>query len=154
MGIATNQKLHVKNLITMRKKLKQADMPAQLKLLQDYIDKNGARKVGGGISATYSVDSSTMAMEIELYVPLDKNPSSGDFVFKPELLLTNCLKVSHKGNPQLLQNSLESLNKYVAENKLIPISVGFSVTVNEVTNTVDVEEFQVDTYVSISPNVV
>jgi hypothetical protein len=76
-----------------------------LKKLQDYIALHGARKVGSIITVTYGMESEII--DEEIYIPIDKEiPSQSDMVYKPELLLANCLNTTHKGNPQQLQNTL------------------------------------------------
>jgi hypothetical protein len=153
MHITEHQTLHVQNLITIRQKMKQEEMPIHLKKLLDYITLHGAKKVGGFISATYGITDGSM--DAEIYIPIDKEiPSQGELIYKPELLLTNCLKVTYIGNPQLLQKTLDELNQFIAMNKLMPISVGFNVTIHEITDPADIELFEVETYVSISGNVI
>jgi predicted transcriptional regulator YdeE len=154
MSIAENQTLHVKNLISLRRNLTQAELQIYGKKLNDYITENGAEKAGLPISATYAADAATGKMDIELYVPINRElPSNGNFVFKPELYLANCVKITHKGNPQSLQNSINELNQYIAERKLTPISVGFSVNRVEIVRQEDMDKFEVDIYVSVSPNI-
>jgi hypothetical protein len=132
--------------------MKQEEMPIHLKRLQDYITLQGARKVGSIVTVTYGIENGNI--DEEIYIPIDKEiPSQGDIIYKPELLLTNCLKTTHKGNPQLLQKTMEELNQFIVSNKLMPISAGFNVTIKEITDPAEMELFEVETYVSISPNI-
>lgn len=153
MNVETSQRLDIKNLITFRKTARAAELQEHMKNLTAYVEAQEAKKVGGGISATYAIDGDKM--DIEVYMPIDKEiPSTDEFIFKPRLYLENCIKATHKGNPQLLESTIQKLNEYIVENKLLPISVGFNVTVNEITSPVDMDKFEVDAFVSISPNVI
>jgi len=130
-----------------------AQFQGHVERLIAYAESQGTKKVGGGISATYAIDGDMM--DIEIYMPIDKEiPSSDEFIYKPRLYLENCIKTTHKGNPQLLEQAVQGLNEYMTSNKLIPISVGFNVTANEITDPKDLDLFEVDVYISISPNVV
>jgi len=152
MTITQHQQLEIHNLITLRKKAPAAEFNSHAERLMEYITAQGAKKTGGGISATYAVEGNMLDME--LYIPIDKEiPSTAEFMYKPKLYLTNCIKATYKGNPQLLESTLHKMNEYIAENNLTPISAGFVVTVNEITDPKDLELFEVDVYISISPNI-
>ena len=153
MTILTKQTLDKQSLISFRKKLRATELQAHVEKMLAYVEQYGAAKVGGGISATYAIEGDVM--DVEMYVPLDKEvPTNDEFVFKPRLFLDNCIAATHKGHPQLLENALLKLNEYVEENKLTPISAGFVVIINEVTDMKDLDKFEADIYISISPNVV
>jgi len=70
------------------------------------------------------------------------------------LRLENCIKITHKGTPQLLEENLAGMKKYIADNTLTPTTVAFIVTKREMADMQDAEYFEVDAYISISPNVV
>ena len=93
-------------------------------------------------------------MDIEVYVPVDKEvPATREFTFKPRLYLTNCIKTTYKGNPSLLDTTMVVLNKFLADNDLMPISVGFIVTVRDVSNVDELDLYEADLYISVNPNV-
>ena len=153
MHIETKQTLNLENLITFRKKMRSTELQEHMERLLAYADTSGAKRLGGGISATYEVDGDIM--DIEMYLPIDKEiPSNDEFVFKPLLRLENCVKTSYKGHPQGLQDSMQKLNDYILANQLVPISAGFTVTMTELTDPKNFEMFEVDIYVSVSMNVV
>ena len=152
MHIETKQTLNIENLITFRKKVQATELQEHMERLLAYADSSGAKRLGGGVSATYEVDGD--AMDIEMYLPIDKEiPSNDEFIFKPLLRLENCVKTKYKGHPQGLQNSMNEINDYILANRLVPISVGFTVVVTEITDPKDIELFEADIYVSIGPNV-
>jgi len=51
------------------------------------------------------------------------------------------------------KHSMLKTNEYIEKNGLAPISAGFIVTINEVTDMKDVDKFEVDVYIFVSPNV-
>ena len=153
MQIEVKQTLNIMNLITFRKKVRATELQGHMERLHTYADTCGAKRLGGGVSATYEVDGDEM--DIEMYLPIDKDiPSNNEFVYKPLLHLENCVKTYYKGHPHGLQDSMQKLNNYILVNKLVPISVGFTVTVTEITDPKNFELFEVFIYVSVSPNVV
>ena len=153
MTITTNQTLEVRNLLSFRKMVTAVELNELSQRMLGYIESTGAQKIGGGISATYAIEGDKL--DIAMYIPIDKEvPSTEEFEFKPLLRLENCVMATHKGNPQLLENTLHTLNGYTVESGLSPISVGFIVTKREITDIKDAEHFEVDVYISVSPNVV
>ncbi|WP_072901684.1 hypothetical protein [Hathewaya proteolytica] len=73
-------------------------------------------------------------MDVEILVPIDHEfNETEEYKFKPEIQLMNCLKDSYKGNPQGFNNAVMEIQKYIAENKLIPITSMYIVTLKEVT---------------------
>jgi len=153
MTIATNQTLEVRNLLSFRKTLTAMELNDTSQRLLNYIESAGAQKIGGGISATYAIEGDKL--DIAMYIPIDKEvPSTEEFEFKPLLRLENCIMATHKGNPNMLENTLQGLNDYIVQNGLNPISAGFIVPKREIIDIYDAENFEVNVYISIDPNVV
>ena len=153
MIIERNQVLDVSNLISMRKKLTASQLQEYAAKMTAYIETHGAKRDGGSITATYAVEGDKIDMEV--YLPIDREiPSCDEFVFKPRLYLENCLKIMHKGNPQLIDVSMKKLNDYIEINGLMPITVGFIRTLKEATSMKELEFFEADVFISICPNIV
>jgi len=154
MNIETGVTLEVKNLISTRVNGTQAEIGVRMQEMAEYVKAHGASKNGFPITATYAVDPATQAMDMEVYIPIDAEvPSSDKFIFKPRLYLANCLRYSYKGNPMLLEQSIINLNQYIADNKLTPMTVGFNVAKHQATSQEDLDKFEVDIYISVSPNI-
>jgi len=155
MQVLEKQTLSVQNVISTRRTVTQEKAQEVMLGLMKYVDASGAKKAGSPISVTYSVDAGTKMMDVELYLPIDKEvPSNGDYTFKPELCLHNCVKITHKGHPMRLQSCTDELNAYILKNKLAPVSPGFMVNRYEVTRQEDLDLFEVDIYVSVAPTVI
>ncbi|MDR3238733.1 MAG: hypothetical protein LBT44_01420 [Clostridiales bacterium] len=152
--IQEHQTLHVTNLISVRKTLTQAEVPPIIEKLAQYIKTYNADKAGYLISTTFCVDQQTQKMDTIFYLPINKEiPSSEDFVFKPHLYLINCVMIKYKGNPQNMQPAVDGLTRHVQQNNLVPISTLYSVNQNEILRQEDLDKFEVDIYMSISPNI-
>ena len=153
--IESGQELYLNNLLSFRKQLTQAEMQKEMNDIESFIKENGLTVVGPKISTTYSVTQAMMpTMDIEILIPVDKKITETDmYKLKKEFKLTNCLKTSHKGNPMTFQNTIMELQKYIEENKLIPISTLYTVTIKDAKTQEELDNFHSDAYISISPNV-
>ena len=58
---------------------------------------------------------------------------------------------AYKGHPIGLQEACNHLNKYIVENKLQPITVGYNVT--KKMDMLSLQNTEIDVYVGISPNI-
>ena len=153
MDIQTGQQLNIRKLISFRKKVTAVELQGQVENLQFYTKSQGAKKIGGVISATYAVDGDIM--DVEVYIPVDKEVISTDeFSYKPQLFLHNCVTITHAGSPHSLNISMQALNEYIMQQKLTPMSVGFVEIRSELANPNDLENFEARVYISVVPNIV
>ena len=151
MLVEHGQTLEVKNVVSFRKNLPPAELQNSIDKILQYIGSCGAVKVNLVISATYAANETMI--DVEVYVPIDKVISSTvEFIYKPRLYLTNCLKASHKGHPNHLGNTLKKLNEYIVERQLQPISVVFIKNISEVNSVEEILLLEGDIYVSVSMN--
>ena len=51
------------------------------------------------------------------------------------------------------QNTIMKIQKYIEDNKLIPISSLYTVNIKEAKTKEEMENFHTDAYISISPNI-
>ena len=147
--------LELRNLISYRNKITQQQMAAIMNEMNEIISSYGAVKTGNPISTTFSVENnlSQPMMDIEILIPLNKTiPVPSGYSFKPIFRLNNAVKVRHTGNPATLQQSADELMKYISEKKLMPITSGYNVNLNEESK-VDIENFSMDIYVGVCDNI-
>ena len=150
LEIKEKQELNVANVLSCRGKVKQAELENVGKEMESYIQKEGAKRVGNPITATYAVEGDMI--DIELLMPVDKSIASTDkFVFKNQIKIVNAVVASYKGHPIGLQDACNQLNQYIMEHNLQPITVGYNVT--KKTDILNPENTEIDVYVGISPNV-
>ena len=147
--------LELRNLISYRNKITQQQMAAIMNEMNEIISSNGAVKTGNPISTTFSVENnlSQPMMDIEILIPLNKTiPVPSGYSFKPIFRLNNAVKVRHTGNPATLQQMADELMKYIREKKLMPITSGYNVNLNEESKD-DIENFSMDIYVGVCDNI-
>ena len=153
--IETGQELYFSNLLSFRKQLTQAGVQNEINNVEDFIEENNLKVVGPKISTTYLVTQTMIPiMDIEILIPVDKEfTETNMYKLKKEFKLTNCLKASHKGNPMTFQNTIITLQKFIQDNKLIPISSLYTINIKEARTQEEMENFQAEAYISISPNI-
>lgn len=114
------------------------------------ISENGRKRIGNPITATFGVEGDDM--DLEILLPIDKEISDiGEYKFKKKIKIENAVHISHKGNPALIQNTFNILNKYMMEKKMQPITVGYNVT--RQVDLLDMKNTIIDVFVGINPNI-
>ena len=154
--IELNQTYEMNNVISYRAKMTQQKMNDTMNRLGAFIKDSGLTKNGCVTTTTFSVEnvSGAQLMDIEILCPVDKacNVPQG-FTFKPKFRLTNAAKITHKGSPANMQNSVNELVGYLNQNKLTPITSLYNVTVNEPKSPADIDGMVVDMYIGVSNNI-
>lgn len=154
--IIENAALEMENVLSFRGKVSQQQMVQITKEMQSLIETSGAHTTLNGVSATYAVENEggIPVMEVEIMYPLDKAITvPSPYVMKPVFRLRNVVKIRHTGNPALMQNTANELMTYIKEKGLMPITVGYNVTVQEPSTPTDIESLIVDMYVGVSDNI-
>lgn len=154
--IKENVSLEMENVLSYRGKVTQQQMVQITKEMQGLIESNGAKTTLKGVSATYAVENEggVPMMEIEIMFPLDKPITvPSPYVLKPVFRLRNAVKIRHTGNPALMQNTANELMAYIKDKGLMPVTVGYNVTVQEPSSPTDVENLIVDMYVGVNDNI-
>jgi|GEM_PF-6515129 len=65
--IKESQQLDIKNLISFRKVARHIEIQEHIERLIAYVESQGAKKAGCGISATYAANGDTMDIEMETH---------------------------------------------------------------------------------------
>ncbi|WP_310601577.1 AraC family transcriptional regulator [Anaerosporobacter sp.] len=154
MELLENQEIEEKNLLSIRKNVTQQEIEQVLTEMHSYIKESGAEIVGKTITATHGISSNKgyTILDLEILIPLDKEILTGNiYSFKKNFKITNAIKVTHKGNPALLDETCNELNQYIARNKLVPITVGYNMTLTA--DNKDKNNTEIEIYVGISPNI-
>ena len=154
--IELNQTYEMNNVISYRAKMTQQEMNDTMNCLGTFIKDNGLTKSGCVTTTTFSVEnvSGVQLMDIEILCPVDKacDVPQG-FTFKPEFRLSNAAKITHKGSPANMQDSVNELVGYLNQNNLTPITSLYNVTVNEPKSPADIDSMVVDMYIGVSNNI-
>ena len=153
--IKLGKDLYFKNLLSFRKTLTQNEIQKEMNDIDNFIKENGLKVVGPKLSTTFSVTQAMVpSMDIEILIPLNDQFNDDDkYKCKNEFKLTNCLQISHKGNPMTFQNTIINLQKYIEDNKLMPISSLYTINIKEAKTKEEMENFHADAYISVSPNI-
>jgi len=155
MEITQNQTLEMQNLLSYRGRMTQQEFTAKAQEIERILQEHGAQKAAPVITTTFSVEQGAMGpiMDAEILVPLNKEiPVPSGYVWKPQFLLTNAVKLHHVGHPSALQNSINELNAYITQHQLVPITSGYNVTVKEARTPLDLDAMEIDIYVGVNPN--
>ena len=148
--IRQGETLEMENLMSFRGKVRQQELEKIGNDLELQVKTSGAERVGYPITVTYGIEGDLI--DVEVLLPINKRvPSTGKYVFKEKLLITNALMVKHVGNPAGLQAACNELNSYIMENKLVPITAGYNVT--RKVDMLNPNNAEIDVYVGISPNI-
>ena len=154
--IELNQTYEMNNVISYRAKMTQQEMNDTMNRLGAFIKDSGLTKNGCVTTTTFSVEnvSGAQLMDIEILCPVDKacNVPQG-FTFKPKFRLTNAAKITHKGSPANMQNSVNELVGYLNQNKLTPITSLYNVTVKEPKSPADIDGMVLHMYIGVSNNI-
>jgi len=152
-NIMENQQLEVHNLISLRGKMRQEEIPGAMQKLKAYADAQGVKPVGGPISVTFAVEQTAEGLltDTELLMPVDgKTSDNEEIIWKDRLFITNAVLLKYAGSPAMFQNACNELNTYIEEKGYTPITAGYTVTkgVDQLSGTMEME-----VYVGLSPNV-
>lgn len=153
--VALNQTYEMKNVISYRSKITQAELSKVIKRLERILRDNGLKKSGHITTTTFSVENvdDIQLMDVEILCPVDKACKlPKDFTFKPEFRLFNAAKITYRGNPMNMHISANKLIEYINEKKLVPITPIYNVTINEPKTPQDIDNLVVDMYVDIANN--
>lgn len=147
--------LNFKNLLSFRSNLTQCELQNELKNIDKFLKENKLSITGPKISTTYSVKQSMdPVMDIEILIPIDNSfNETSKYKFKKELKLINTLKNDYIGNPQGFNNCVMEIQEYISQNSLIPISSLYTVTIHEIQNQNDIDNFHAELYIAINPNI-
>ncbi|WP_172674816.1 AraC family transcriptional regulator [Cellulosilyticum ruminicola] len=154
MEIKESQELILENVLSLRKKMTQLEMQQEMIEIQKFINEMGIKVNGPITTATYFVEQTAdgVVMDLEIIVPLDKKIElSCKYKFKPIIKIVNALKITHQGNPNRLNDTINKLNQYIYEKQKQVITPTYNVTVKNVSDPKDIEDVVMDIYVGCSP---
>lgn len=150
--IKNNQELKLENVLSFRGKIQQCEIEDIGRDMESILHKLGAKRNANPVTATFGIDKDII--DVEILFPIDKCISGADigkYIFKEKVQIVNAVVVTYKGHPNGLQDACNELNRYIVENNLQPITVGYNVTKYE--DKMNINNTEIDVYVGINPNV-
>ena len=141
--IEKNQSLFFKNVLQVRKKVAQNNSFLISNEIDNFIEKNGAKKDGNTITITHNVtiENGEQVFDLEMMIPLNKEIEPfQEYNFLPEFLLNNALKVRIEGNPQQMQSAVQRMSEYVKNENLNVTTPLYVVTIKEAKTNADIDD--------------
>lgn len=155
MEIRENEVLEMKNVLSFRGKMTQQEFAAKSQEMEQILNMTGAKKAAPVVTTTFAIEQGPLGpvMDVEILIALDREIEVPQgYVFKSHFLLTNAVMVRHTGHPSKLQDSVNALNTYITEHRLVPITSGYNVTVREAKTPLELENMEICIYVGVSSN--
>lgn len=150
IDINNNQELAIFKALTFRGIVREIELDGIVNDMERVLQKAGASRVGDIVTATFGVEGNRI--DVELILPIDKNVGNiGGYQYKDNIIIKNALLALYKGEAQGFQAACVEINRYITENKLQPVTVGYNVIKgsnnNNIKNKKDVE---IEVYIGIS----
>ncbi|MBM7615037.1 GyrI-like domain-containing protein [Alkaliphilus hydrothermalis] len=155
-NIETGKELKMENVLSLRKKMTQGDIQQEMMKIGKFFEENGIKKNGPVVTATFAVEevNGQQLLDMEILVPMDREVQlTGEYVLKKEFHLVNAVYARHQGNPNLLQSTYNEVMKYINENRLHQITMGYNVNVNEPQTIEEMDGMIVDIYIGVNPSI-
>lgn len=153
--IEIGKELKFENLISLRKRMTQAEMQQELIKLGSYMKENNIRKVGPLISATFAIEeiNGQQLIDSEFLIPIDRKVDlPSEYKYKDKFHLVNAVYIRYVGDPHGLQQPYNELSLYLQENNLQQITVGYNVNVNDEKVHLG-EQHIIDVYMGVNPSI-
>lgn len=154
--IETGKEIKLKNVLSLRKKMSQADINSEMIKIGKFLQDNGAKKAGPVVTATFAIDTlnGQSILDMEILIPLDKEIAvAGEYTLKPVLHIVNALYARHEGNPSTLQNTYNKMLAYINQNRLQQITAGYNVQIKDMLTGMSPDDMIIDVYIGMNPNI-
>lgn len=156
LDIKEGQELKLENVLSLRKKMTREELQQEMVKIGNFMQQNNLKKSGPVVTTTLSIDQTGTSpiLDMEIIVPLDKEFSfSEPYRMKKVFHLKNAVYVRHEGDPQLLQNTLNSMVQYIQNKNLQQITPAYNVTVSEPKPGEGIDKLIIDAYIGVNPSV-
>lgn len=150
--IKTGKELLLENVLSFRGIVNQEEMQQTGADMENVMKESGIRRKGAPVTATYEVKDGKV--DIEILIPAEGDLSqinNRKYKVKKKVRIVNAVVACYVGNPNGIQEAYDELNKYIADNGLQAITVGYAVTGK--INYMEIDNTEVDIYVGINPNI-
>lgn len=152
--IFEHQFLEMKNVLSYRNKMTQKEVNNKLIEFHNIISDI---KLGNIVTTTYSVEivREEKIFDIEILCPIELCISiPNGYTLKPVFKLTNALKLTHYGNPQYMQKSIQAVIDYANTKGYTPITSIYNVSIIEPNSMEEMDKMQMDIYLGITENII
>ncbi|MDQ6422288.1 hypothetical protein RB620_22935 [Paenibacillus sp. LHD-117] len=149
------ESLSFDNVASYRERILQNQVNKEFNLFMRTIQSAGAKKNGPLITTTHQIETTPekTLVDVEFLVPLDRSiPLDGKYKFKPTFKIAHSLKVTHYGDPRLIEHAYNHVVQYIEENNLNQITSFYNISRND-ENIAQGEEPITDIMVGINPSI-
>ncbi|MFZ5988053.1 MAG: AraC family transcriptional regulator [Bacillota bacterium] len=151
--IEIGKELYLENVISLRKKLKQEEINNEFINIERFMQLNGVKKTSPIVTTTHSIDYNGI-IDFEILISIDRSISNlTEYQLKPIFRIVNAVYARHEGNPALLQDVYNEMTDFIMKNNMRQITPGYNVMMQEVTPTMNLEDFIIDVYIGVSENI-
>lgn len=156
LNIQKDKSLKLENLLTLRKKMTQAEIHQEMIEIGKFIEENNLKKTGPIVTTTHNLEmiNGEQVLDMEIMIPVDREFDKKDYyTFKPLFHLVHAVYARHEGNPIELQDTYNEIMKYLKENNLQQITCGYNVNVKEPVSKNDMDNMITDVYIGVNPSI-
>lgn len=155
MGITKNKEVRLENLLSSRKKIKEEAIEKEFEAMETFIKANGLNQSGGVITAVHKIDREESLLDMEIMIPVEHSTDNlENYTIKPLFHLVNALHLEYLGNPEYLSTAYQEIYKYVANNKLQPITPLYNFYGKTPDGKQASDALKVDLLIGINPSVI
>lgn len=150
--IKTDRELLLENVLSFRGIINQVQIQDIGIDMEKVILEAGLQRKGTPVTATHEMKDGTI--DIEILLPVDGDLSrinNEKYKTKKKVHIVNAVVACYFGNPDGVQEAYDELNRYIVNNELQAITVGYNVT--KKINPLDIENTELEIYVGINPNI-
>ena len=154
--IENNKELKLENVLSLRKKMGQADVPQEMMKIGGFLKRNDIKKNGPIVTATFNIEKTNEEpiLDMEILVPMDRQVElSGEYKLKKVFHLVNAVLIRHHGDPNLLQNTYNELMAYIKEKGLQQITTAYNVNIKDLQPGQSLGEMIIDVYIGVNPSI-
>ena len=113
------------------------------------------KKVDGYLTTCTHSMSEDGKVDVEIIIPLSEmivldDEQKEKYQVIESIEIENCLKIRHEGNPQIINEKLDLMKKYIDENNLEQMSDVYSVIIKDVMNIEEIDNAIMEAYVQVN----
>lgn len=153
--VVAEQELKLENVLSIRKKMTQEEIQAEIIKIGSFLDQQRVNKNGPIVTATFGLEyeNGQPLLDMEILVPLDRAiQAEAPYTFKNVFHLVHAIHSRYTGNMALLQNAYNEMLDYVNRNNLHQITVAYNAQTNELVQGQPGSDMTVDIYIGINPS--
>lgn len=127
ISITQHQQLIIKKGLSFRGIVKESELDAIKKDMDNLLDKETIKSEEKFITATFGVDGEFIDIEIIIPIEGDMSEESNKYQIKNNIVIKDAILASYTGNAMEFANACREVNEYILKENLKPTTVGYNV---------------------------